>query len=95
MELVFTTAKKVSAMEVEQACSALGFQLTMKGSLKSLSSNLHWHYKMAKQPGVLEITLMLSENKLILNCKKNRMGEWICKAVGELKHALKLIERDV
>ncbi len=91
MELVFTNGKKMSAVQVEEACSAIGLELTMKGSLKSLPDNLHWHYKMGKQTGVLEITWMLNENKLILTCKKNRKGDWIIKAVEELKQALKHI----
>jgi hypothetical protein len=45
---------------------------------------------MAKQPGVLEITLMKHENKIILICKKNRTGEWISTAIEKLKQALML-----
>jgi hypothetical protein len=90
MEFVFTSSKKLTPDEVESACSKMALQLTMKGSLKSLADNLHWHYKKTKQPGVLEITLMLNENKFILTCKKNRMGDWINKAAEELKQALRL-----
>lgn len=92
MELEYKATKKLSEGAVEKACSSMGLQLTMKGSLKSLASNIHWHYKKARQPGVLEITLMMNENKLILTCKKNRNGEWIGRATDELKAALKLTE---
>jgi hypothetical protein len=88
MEFVFITGKKVSTKDVEIACAALSLQLTMKGSLKLLPPNIHWHYKMPKQTGVLEITLMTNENKLILSCKKNRIGEWISEASASLKLAL-------
>lgn len=70
----------------------MGLQLTMQGSLKSLPANIHWHYKMPGQKGVLEITLLLNENKLLLNCKKNRMGEWVNEASTKIKVALKLNE---
>jgi hypothetical protein len=90
MEFEFVAAKKLTANDVEKACADMVLQLTMKGSLKSLADNTHWHYKMAKQPGVLEITLMKHENKIILICKKNRTGEWISTAIEKLKQALML-----
>ncbi len=92
MELVFVRSRTLLPAEVGKACSLLNLQVTMKGSLKSLPDNMHWHYKLAKQPGVLEVTLMLNENKLILTCKKNRTGEWLAGAIEELKRALKLEE---
>lgn len=92
MEIIFTASKNVNSVAIEEACAGLNLTLTMKGSLKSLPENLHWHYKMNKQPGVLEITLLINESKLIFNCKRNRSGKWVSDAVAGLKQALNLNE---
>lgn len=89
---MFISGERLSAGKIENVCTGLALQCTMKSSLKSLPENVHWHYKIAKQQGVLEITLLLKENKLILNCKKNRTGEWIDKAAENIQQGLNLKE---
>ena len=64
----------------------------MKGALKSLPENLYWHYKMGRGHGVLEITLLFNQNKLMLNCKSNRLGKCVADAVKSLIRVLNLIE---
>jgi hypothetical protein len=90
MEMHFDCADKVTDAEVEKTCGALGLECTMRGALKSLPDNVHWHFKKGKLPGVLEITLLLKEHKLILNCKKNRQGEWVGDVVEGLRRRLGL-----
>jgi hypothetical protein len=92
MEMEFESAKKLTQAQVEKACASLGLHVTMKGSSKSLAENIHWHYKMGKQAGVLEITLMLHGYNVIFSCKKNRSGEWVSEAIETLKETLKLSE---
>jgi hypothetical protein len=48
---------------------------TLDSSLKSLGDNRHFHFKKAKEKGVLEVTLMYDE--IILNIHQNRNAEWI------------------
>ncbi len=92
MELVFKSFHKISSDSIEKACNSAGLELTMKGSLKSLPDNEHWHFKKVKQKGVLEITLLAQTNRLILSCKKNRSGEWMDGSIVELSQALKLVK---
>lgn len=62
----------------------MGLQLTMKGHLKTLPANIHWHYKKPKYTGTLEITLLLQARELIVECKKSRWGDWVEEVLAEL-----------
>ena len=92
MELVFKSVHKISSDSIEKACNSVGLKLTMKTSLKTLPDNDHWHFKKGKLAGVLEITLIIQTNQLILSCKKNRSGEWIEGSIVELCQTLKLVK---
>ena len=92
MEKRFSCKSSIVSNRVEMACLKMGLDVTMKGALKSLTPNVHWHFKKGKEPGVLEITLLLNENKLILSCKKNRGGDWVKQATESLKQVLELLE---
>jgi hypothetical protein len=81
---IFALKPGFTEKEVEQATAAMGLQLTMKGTLKTLPTNIHWHYKKPKHKGTLEITLVLSSHQLIVECKKGRWGDWVQEVLGEL-----------
>jgi hypothetical protein len=81
-------AKKISAEAIENLCATMTLTLTMRGSLKSLPANIHWHYKKGKEKGVLEITLMQQRNEIILSCKENRSGPWIMGIIEEFRRKL-------
>jgi hypothetical protein len=92
MELTFTSINKITPAGIEKACRAAGLELTMKTSQKTLPDNEHWHFKKGKLKGVLEITLLLNDNRLILSCKKNRGGEWVDNSILQLSETLKLVK---
>jgi hypothetical protein len=92
MELVFSSVHKVTSADIEKACKAAGLQLTMKTSLKTLPDNEHWHFKKGKLKGVLEITLLPNDNRLVLGCKSNRGGDWIDSLIVQLSQALSLVK---
>ena len=92
MELAFSSVHKVTSADIEKACKAAGLQLTMKTSLKTLPDNEHWHFKKGKLKGVLEITLLPNDNRLVLGCKSNRGGDWIDSLIVELSQTLKLVK---
>jgi hypothetical protein len=84
----FHPAKKISVEAMEDLCAAMNLTLTMKGSLKSLPENIHWHYKKGKEKGVLEITLMNQSNEVTLSSKENRGGNWIQEIIEEFRRKL-------
>ena len=76
---------KISSQLIEKFCAKTDLRLTMKGSLKTLPPNIHWHFKKGAQKGVLEITLLKENGKLIFFVHKNRKGGWERQATIELK----------
>ena len=75
-EVKFKVKSRVGERKLEKFFFGLGLTITMKGALKSIPENVHWHLKLAKEKGVCEVT-MLKSGELIINCKKNRKAEWI------------------
>lgn len=90
IEVTIEPGKPVTEEIIEGNCAQLGLKLTMKGSLKTMPANTHWHYKYGKQTGVLEITLLQNGARVILSVHSNRMGNWQQKIVEELKQLLLL-----
>ena len=70
---------------VEQVCNANGLTHTLKGTLASYPGCVHWHFKMSKQKGTLEITWWEDENRLWFKVAKGRTGAWIDEALPKLK----------
>ncbi len=70
-------SKPIDPQVIERLCLDADLTITMKGTLKSLPINIHWHYKRGKEKGTLEITLMLSKPEVIFSYKENRAGDWI------------------
>lgn len=89
MKEIFGLKQGVNEAKMEQLLAVLGLQLTLKGHLKTLPENLHWHYKKPKHTGTLEITLILQTNELIVECKKSRWGDWVEDVLVELSKQVK------
>lgn len=77
MKETFPLKRNITEKKLEELLAGMGLQLTMKGQLKTLPVNIHWHYKKPKEKGTLEITLLLPTNELIVECKKSRWGDWV------------------
>ncbi len=78
------TLDKAEAI-IEAACAAEGLRLTLKGTLKQYPGCVHWHYKLGKEAGTLEITLWAAKRRLWFKVSAGREGEWIEKAIERMK----------
>lgn len=88
MEVRINPVSKVVGPYIEQVCANAGLQQTMKGSLKSIPVNTHWHFKKGKEKGILEITLYHHSGEVVLLVHDNRKGDWIPEVVQFLKTQL-------
>ena len=70
---------------VEQACVSHGLACVRKGTLASYPGSTHWHLKMGKQKGTLEITWWQAGNRLWLKAAIGRMGDWMTESMTTLK----------
>jgi hypothetical protein len=84
-ETKFTSRPGITPKLIEETCAGMNLHTSMKGSTKTLPPNIHWHFKKDKAKGVLEITLLLNANEVILSCKENRKADWVIGAMKELK----------
>ncbi len=76
LQVIIEPKQPLTERIIEENCAQLGLKLTIKGSLKTMPANTHWHYKYGKQTGVLEVTLLNNNTQVILSVHTNRMGNW-------------------
>lgn len=88
VEVFIKPAKVVSSEQIEALCLEAGLLQTMRGSLKSMPANMHWHFKKGKEKGVLEITLLHQTGEIILAVHQNRRGGWVEEVMAALKAQL-------
>ena len=81
-------AKGRTASSIEEACLRAGLSISMKGSLKQLPVNTHWHFKLGKDRGVLELTFLPDSDELIFSVHDNRKGEWQDDMITRLREVL-------
>jgi hypothetical protein len=70
---------------VEQVCTANDLACARKGTLAGYPGYIHWHFRLGKQKGTLEITGWESVNRLWFKVARGRTGEWIHEALPKLK----------
>src|SRR4030095_7454854 len=70
---------------VEQVCASQGLTATLKGTLVGYPGSIHWHFKLGKQKGVLEITSWESQHRLWFKVASGRTSEWIIQNIPQLK----------
>ena len=75
---------------VEQVCTTNELAWARKGTLASYPGCIHWHFKLGKQKGTLEITWWESEDRLWFKVAKGRTGEWIHEALPKLKKEIEV-----
>lgn len=73
---------------VESCCTTLGLECTLKTETKSLPGSTHWHYKLGKQPGTLEITVDPSSKEIWATVRTGPRAEWMDGAVEMLRRKL-------
>jgi hypothetical protein len=76
---------------IEAACAAEGLRLTLKGTLKAYPGCVHWHYKLGKEAGTLEITLWAAKRRIWFKVNAGRHGGWIEGMIERLKMKIEVI----
>lgn len=74
--------------QVESACQQLGLTPTLKSTLKAYPGSIHWHYKLARQPGTLEITWWPKHERLWAKVARSRSAAWMPPMLLELQQLL-------
>jgi len=78
-----TDKEVVNAVDV--ACREAGMTQVSKGSLGKYPDCVHWHYKLGKQRGTLEITYWPKTQRAWFALRANRYALWMDNVVPQLK----------
>lgn len=78
-----TEQEIVNAINV--ACREAGLTQVSKGNLAKYPGCVHWHYKLAEQPGTLEITFWPQTKRAWFALRINRHAPWMDSVVPQLK----------
>ena len=73
---------------VEVVCVTNSLTCTLKGTLAKYPDSIHWHFKKAKQKGILEITWWEMKQRLWFKVANNRTGEWMNESLPKLKEEI-------
>ena len=73
---------------VEQVCASHGLTAILKGTLRSYPGSIHWHFKLGKQKGTLEITWWERGQRLWFKVADGRTGAWIDDKLPPLKEQI-------
>ena len=78
-----------SAIElIDAAIARHGLITTMKGTLKSYPGSTHWHCKLGREKGTLEITLWPAKQRAWFKIQAGRRAPWIDEIVPKIKQTL-------
>ena len=73
---------------IEHICIAHGLTCILKGTLAGYPGCAHWHFRMGRQKGILEITWWEMEGRLWFKVAQNRRGDWIEAGIPLLKEQI-------
>ncbi|HUJ51708.1 MAG TPA: hypothetical protein VLW25_15975 [Bryobacteraceae bacterium] len=76
--------KKADAL-IERVCAAHGLEAAMKGTLATHPGSIHWHWKMPKQKGTLELTLSRADRRIWAAIHTNRQAPWIEQVLNRVR----------
>ena len=90
IEIELRPSANLSQVEkiIEATLAAVGLQVSLRGTLKKFPGRIHWHAKLAGQPGTLELTLWPQQRRAWLSIQNGRATEWIPKKLPEIQKAL-------
>jgi hypothetical protein len=75
---------------IDRAVTDQGLIVTLRGGLKSYPGCTHWHLKLDRERGTLEITWWPQHRKLWFTIQAGRSAAWIEKMAPQLKKEIQL-----
>ncbi|HEV2473974.1 MAG TPA: hypothetical protein VGS41_14960 [Chthonomonadales bacterium] len=99
-EIAAPAAAGVCALEalLPGVCAAEGLRITLDDSLAAYPGSRHWHLKLARLPGTLELTCWPASNRIWLSIRAGRTAAWAEEAAPRLcsvlEEALKSVSAD-
>jgi hypothetical protein len=76
------------AAAIDRAIVDAGLSVTLRGSLKKFPGCTHWHAKLGRQTGTLEITLWPQERRAWFTVQSGRTAFWIADKVKSIASSI-------
>lgn len=76
---------------IEAAIAQLGLRITMRASLAKFPGCKHWHVKLGRETGTLEITLWPQARRAWFTIQSARRAPWIAERQNLLNQAIRHI----
>jgi hypothetical protein len=76
------------AAAIDRAIVDAGLSVTLRGSLKKFPGCTHWHAKLGRQAGTLEITLWPQERRAWFTIQNGRAAPWISDKIRSIASAI-------
>jgi hypothetical protein len=74
---------------VEECCRKAGLEITIKRTLRSYPSSIHWHFKKSGElHGTLEFTLWNEKHKAWFSVHDNRKAAWVDVLIHSLRRSI-------
>jgi hypothetical protein len=74
--------------EIEEIINQFELNITQKSPLSTLKGSTHYHLKIGKQAGLLELTYWPSKKRLWVEIHDNRRSEWSHSMIRPFSEAL-------
>jgi len=76
------------AAAIDRAIVHVGLSVTLRGSLKKFPGCTHWHAKLGRQAGTLEITLWPQQRRAWFTIQNGRAASWIADQMKSISSAI-------
>lgn len=91
-EIEFTVPRKCdlarAELLIEKICARRGLVVSMKGTQSRFPGCIHWHLKLGKQSGTLELTLFIRQRRIWAKVQEGRKAAWIDEELPQLRRAI-------
>ena len=87
-EIEIEAPEGITLAEIEAAIVATNLTVTLRGTLRQYPGCHHWHLKLGRQTGTLELTWWPEKQKLWFKIASNRRGEWMDSAISTIRARL-------
>ena len=85
VEIEVKPVPQSAAAAISTAAAAMGLEIAVETSLKSLPGSLHWHLRRKGRTGTVEVTWLPSEQRMWVAYHANRLGDgWVKVTAPEL-----------
>ena len=75
---------------IDAAIAQCGLGITLRDTLKKYPGSIHWHLKLGRKSGILEVTLWPEQHRAWFSVQSGRRAPWIADEISRLDELIRL-----